>query len=69
MNSKKFERPLTTQIEEDKKEKAWKALFAARGAFKGRLKFKNDKEWHDWRTTVYSKQLEKELVKKHGLKD
>lgn len=57
------------QLEEErKKEKAWQALFAARGILKGKGKFKTYEEWHNWRSNVYSKQLEKELVKKYGLK-
>lgn len=34
------------QIEEEKKEKAWQALFAARGSLKGKGKAKTDDEWH-----------------------
>jgi len=52
--------------EERAKKKAWKALFAARGALKGKSKFKTFEEWHDWRSNVYSKQLEKEMAEKYG---
>ncbi|MCX6799467.1 MAG: ribbon-helix-helix domain-containing protein [Candidatus Diapherotrites archaeon] len=54
--------------EESAKEKAWGKLFAMRGAFKGKGKFETDEEWHNWRSNVFSKQLEKELSKKYGLK-
>lgn len=54
--------------EERAKEKAWDALFAARGKLKGKSKFKTYEEWHDWRSNVYSKELEDELSKKYGLK-
>ena len=55
--------------EERQKEKAWEALFAARGSLKGKGKFKTDEEWHDWRSNVFSKKLEKEIREKYGLKD
>jgi len=42
---------------EREKERAWKALFAAKGAFKWAGKFKTDKEWHDWRSGPGSKEL------------
>ncbi len=50
------------------KQEAWQALFAARGIFKGKGRFKTDEEWHNWRSNVFSKQLEKELAKKYGWK-
>lgn len=54
--------------EEKAKKKAWEALFAARGMLKGKGKFKTDEEWHDWRSNVFSKQLERELAEKYGWK-
>lgn len=54
--------------EEQAKEKAWGALFAARGIFKDQGKFESDEEWHNWRSNVFSKQLEKKMAKKYGLK-
>ncbi len=54
--------------EERKKEEAWERLFAMRGILKGKEKFKTDEEWHNWRSNVFSKQLEKELAKKYGWK-
>ena len=55
-------------LEEDRaKKKAWNALFAARGIFKGQGKAKTDEEWHKWRTEN-SEKFAKELEKKYGLK-
>ncbi|MFA4907768.1 MAG: ribbon-helix-helix domain-containing protein [archaeon] len=56
------------QLEEErKKERAWKALFAARGIFKGKGKAKTDEEWHKWRMENGEK-LAKELAEKYGWK-
>ena len=41
--------------EEHVKKKAWEALFKARGALKGKSKFKTYDEWHEWRSNVFSK--------------
>ena len=49
------------------KEKAWDALFALRGAFKGKSRFKTDEEWYAWRHGEGSKQLLAEMEKKFGL--
>ena len=51
---------------EQDKEKAWQALFAARGVFKGREKFKTDEEWHNWRSNEGSKELMEYFEKKMG---
>ena len=56
------------KLKENERERQWKALFAARGVLKGKGKFKSYEEWHDWRSNVYSKQLERELSEKYGLK-
>ncbi|MFH1663870.1 MAG: ribbon-helix-helix domain-containing protein [archaeon] len=50
---------------EREKKKAWKALFNARGIFKG--KGKTDEEFYEWRKE-YGKKLAGELEKKYGLK-
>ncbi|MFH1225235.1 MAG: ribbon-helix-helix domain-containing protein [Candidatus Diapherotrites archaeon] len=52
---------------ERKKNKAWDALFAAKGIFKGKGRTRTDEEWHAWRKE-YGEQLVKELAEKHGLK-
>ncbi|MBU2101013.1 ribbon-helix-helix domain-containing protein [Candidatus Micrarchaeota archaeon] len=54
--------------EQRDKKKAWNNLIAARGSLKGKSRFKSDEEWHDWRSNEGSKELEKELFKKFGLK-
>ena len=53
--------------EERSKKKAWDALFAARGIFKGKGKAKTDEEWHAWRKENSDK-LVKELAEKYGWK-
>lgn len=53
--------------EEREKKKAWQALYAARGIFKGQGKAKTDEEWHKWRADN-SEKLVKELAKKHSWK-
>lgn len=53
--------------EEREKKKAWQALYAARGIFKGKGKTKTDEEWYKWRAEN-SKKIVKELAKKHGWK-
>jgi len=53
--------------QEKAKEKAWKALFAARGIFKGKGKFESDEDFYKWRKE-YSEELAKELQKEYGLK-
>ena len=56
------------ELEEERaKKKAWKALFAARGIFKGRGKAKTDEEWYKWRMEN-SEKFAKELAEKYGLK-
>ncbi len=53
------------QLEEErKKEKAWQALFAMKGALKGKSKFKTDEEWRKWRNGEGSKQLLEHLENK-----
>ncbi len=49
------------------KKKAWDALFAAKGMFKGQGKAKTEEEWHKWRFEN-SEKFAKELEKKYGLK-
>ena len=53
--------------EEAKKERAWDALFAARGILKGKGRFKTDEEWYAWRHGEGSRQLLAEMEKKFGL--
>jgi len=53
--------------DEREKKKAWQALYAARGIFKGRGKAKTDQEWYKWRAEN-SEKLVKELAKKYGWK-
>ena len=48
----------------EREKRGWEALFAARGALKGKSRFKTDEEWHNWRSNEGSKQLMKELGKK-----
>jgi len=50
------------------KKKAWDALFAARGALKGKGRFKTDEEFHEWRSGEGSKQLMEHYEKKFGFK-
>jgi Arc/MetJ-type ribon-helix-helix transcriptional regulator len=49
------------------KKNAWKALFAARGIFKGKGKAKTEEEWYKWRME-YGEKLAEELAKKYNLK-
>ncbi|MFH1752141.1 MAG: hypothetical protein ABH821_04360 [archaeon] len=45
-----------------REEKAWKALFKLKGAYKGKsTRFKTFEEWHDWRSNEGSEELFKEL--------
>lgn len=53
--------------EERKKEKAWQALFAARGILKGKERFKTDEEWHKWRSTEGSEMAKEYFSKKFGI--
>ncbi len=53
--------------EERSKSRAWEALFAARGIFKGKGKTKTDEEWYKWRKENGEK-FAKELAKKYGWK-
>lgn len=55
------------ESEEEKKEKAWQALFAARGILKGKGKFETDEEFYKWRMEN-SEKFAKELAKKYGWK-
>lgn len=59
---------LSAWRQEQAKEKAWEKLFAMRGSLKGKGRFKSFDEWHNWRSNEGSRQLEDELMKKHGLK-
>ena len=58
---------LKALAEEREKKKAWQALYAARGIFKGKGKAKTDEEWHKWRAENSEKAV-KELAKKYGWK-
>ena len=53
--------------EEKSKKKAWEALFAARGIFKGKGKAKTEEEWYKWRME-YGEKRAAELAKKYGWK-
>ncbi|MFH1224430.1 MAG: ribbon-helix-helix domain-containing protein [Candidatus Diapherotrites archaeon] len=53
---------------ERSKKKAWEALFAAKGAFKGKGRFKTDEEFHAWRSGEGSRELEKRLCEQFGIK-
>ena len=57
------------QIQENQaKEKAWDALFAARGIFKEKpSRFKTIEEWHQWKLDN-SEKFVKELDKKFKIK-
>jgi len=55
--------------EQRKKAEAWERLFALRGAFKGKGRFKTYEEWHKWRSNEGSRELMKYLDKKFGIKD
>src|SRR3989338_10968123 len=46
--------------EEREKKKAWQALYAARGIFKGKGKTQTEEEWLQWRKD-YSDKFSKEL--------
>ncbi|MBU0662706.1 MAG: ribbon-helix-helix domain-containing protein [Candidatus Diapherotrites archaeon] len=46
--------------------RGWEALFAAKGMFKGKGKFKTDEEFHAWRSGEGSGELKKWLNEKHG---
>ena len=55
------------ELEEERaKSRAWNALFAARGIFKGKGKAKTEEEWYKWRKEYGEKSAE-ELVKKFNL--
>jgi len=56
---------LEALAQERRKKKAWEALFAARGIFKGKGKAKTDEEWYQWRKENGEK-LAKELADKYG---
>ncbi len=53
--------------EERKKAEAWEKLFALRGAFKGKSRFKTDEEWHKWRSNEGSEEMRKYFEKKFGI--
>lgn len=53
--------------EERKKNKAWEALFAAKGIFKGKGLTETDEEFYKWRKE-YGEQRAKELAEEYGLK-
>ncbi|MDO8627002.1 MAG: ribbon-helix-helix domain-containing protein [Candidatus Diapherotrites archaeon] len=53
--------------DERRKEKAWQALFAARGSLKGMGKSKTDEEWLENRKK-YSEEIFNKLEKKYSLK-
>ncbi|MBU0662325.1 MAG: ribbon-helix-helix domain-containing protein [Candidatus Diapherotrites archaeon] len=53
--------------EERKKKRAWDALFAAKGIFKGKGKFESDGDFYKWRKE-YGAQRAKELAEEYGLK-
>lgn len=55
-----------TSVKEKRKKKAWEALFAARGIFKGMGKAKTEEEWQEWRKE-FSEKRAAELAKEHGL--
>ncbi len=58
------------ELEEERaKNKAWEALFAARGVLKGKSRFKTDEEWHKWRSGEGSRELTEYYDKKFGLKN
>lgn len=52
---------------ERRKEKAWQALFAARGSLKGKGKTKTDEEFYRWRREN-GKELMKEYAREFGIK-
>lgn len=54
--------------EERAKKKAWEALYSARGSLNGKGKFKEDEEFHDWRSTEGSKEMREYFEKKFGFK-
>ena len=56
-----------TELEE-KKAKMLKALYKYRGCLKGKSRFKTYEEWHDWRSNVFSKELEERFKKELNLK-
>jgi Arc/MetJ-type ribon-helix-helix transcriptional regulator len=58
---------LKANDEERRKKKAWEALVAARGIFKGKGKTKTDEEWYQWRKENGDK-FAKELAEKYGWK-
>lgn len=53
--------------EEREKRKAWSALFAARGALRGKSRFKTNEEWHNWRSNEGSEEMKKYLEEKFGI--
>ena len=54
--------------EERAKKKAWEALYSARGSLNGKGKFKEDEEFHDWRSNEGSKEMLEYFGKKFGFK-
>ncbi|MEW6294982.1 MAG: ribbon-helix-helix domain-containing protein [Candidatus Diapherotrites archaeon] len=58
---------LSSLDEERKKKRAWEALFAARGALKGKSRFKTDEEFYNWRHGEGSKEMMEYYEKKFGL--
>jgi len=56
------------ELDKERREKdAWNALFAARGALKGKGRFKTDEEWHNWRSNEGSKEIMDYYNKKFGI--
>src|SRR3989344_6355813 len=56
------------ELEDERaKSRAWEALFAARGIFKGKGKAKTEEEWYKWRME-YGEKRAAELAKKYGWK-
>ncbi|MDD5163017.1 MAG: hypothetical protein PHD95_02300 [Candidatus ainarchaeum sp.] len=58
---------LKNNEEQRKKNKAWKALFAARGALKGKSRFKTDEDFYKWRENEGSKEIMDHYEKKFGI--
>ncbi len=55
------------KLKAHEKENAWKALFAARGALKGKSRFKTDEDFYKWRENEGSEQIMDYYEKKFGL--
>ena len=56
------------ELEKERRiEEQWQKLFALKGAFKGKGKFKSSEEFIKWREKEGSAELMKELRKEHGL--